>query len=169
MKLLLHLKRPYLNRWNHATVDSKYAVTTEIYEAMIGGRMSKKIRSQGDRMLLGAHLVEKCRRAIETERINISKNPSVTRGSEYPSASISSTGIKAENRLKTVIMNRNKRRKLFFFSISTGAGSIGMRSPLKVNDFLLCNSTNRCNLSSAILKNHKSNQNSEIAFKAGNR
>lgn len=32
--------------WNHATVDSKYAVTTEIYEAMIGGRMSKKLEAR---------------------------------------------------------------------------------------------------------------------------
>ena len=131
--------------------------------------MSKKGRSQGEAMWLGANLVEKCRCAIQTETIYISKNPSVTKESKYPSASISSTGIKAENRLKTVIMNRNKRRKLFFLGISTGTGSISIRSPLKVNDFPLCNSTNGCNLSSAILKNHKSNQNRKIAFKAGNR
>lgn len=129
--------------------------------------MSKKDRSQGEAMWLGANLVERCRRAIETETIDINQNPSVTGESEYPSASISSTGINAENRLKTVTMNRNKSKKLFFLGISTSTGSIATRSPFKVDDFFLSNSTNRCNLSSAILKNHKSKQNGEIAFDAG--
>jgi len=76
--------------------------------------MSKSDKSQGESSRIKANLLERCSRTREAERIEVNKNPSVTRESQDPSASISSAGINAESRLSVVTINMKKRKKLIF-------------------------------------------------------
>jgi hypothetical protein len=130
--------------------------------------MSKKAKSQADASGIEANLVEGSRRAIEAEITDANKNPSVTNESEAPSPSISSAGINAESRPSAVTMNINKSNKWFFLRISIMTGSISKRLPFKIDNFLLHNSAPCFDPSFLILKNDKSNENSEIAFHASN-
>ena len=76
--------------------------------------MSRKDKSQGEASGVDSNLVEEYRSATEAERQDINNSPSVTRESQEPSASIFSTGINAESRLKIVRMDTHKRSQLPF-------------------------------------------------------
>lgn len=131
--------------------------------------MSRKDKSQGDASGIEINLVERWRRAKKVETTDAANIPSVTNESEDPSASISCTGTSAKSRPSVVTMNRNTRKNFFFLFISTVADSDSMCLSFKIDDFFLRNTTNnRFGLSFFILKNYKSNQDSEIAFHAGN-
>jgi len=89
----------------------------DIYRAVMGGRMSKKDKSQGKASWIGTNLFTRYRSAI-AERDSISKKSSDSKESQHPSPSISGVGINADSRLTVINMSRHRSNGSFFPDIN---------------------------------------------------